>query len=104
MVNGWGFWPCLANAGDEKTARSLDPLLRAKLLMALLGLVVLGIGLMALVVLAGWFARRKARLPSPQGRMSDDRWYAKPLVPREAAETAEPDGESSADESEGATD
>lgn len=61
---------------------AIEPLLRAKLMMALAGLVVLGIGMLALVILGGRFARRVARTPLPPSRMHDDRWYAKPLVPQ----------------------
>jgi hypothetical protein len=61
-------------------ALALDQVLRARLMMALLGLIVVGVGLIALVILAGRAARRAAS-HRPPSRSIDDRWYAKPLVP-----------------------
>ncbi len=62
---------------------AIEPLLRAKLLMALLGLIVLGLGLMVLVIMGGRYAHRIARTSLPPSQTHDDRWYAKPLVPQE---------------------
>jgi hypothetical protein len=62
---------------------AIEPLLRAKLLMALLGLIVLGLGLMVLIIMGGRYARRIARTSLPPSQTHDDRWYAKPLVPEE---------------------
>jgi hypothetical protein len=77
-------------------------MLRAKLMMALLALVVLGLGLMAMIVMGGRFARRVARTPLPPSRIHDDRWYAKPLNASETdqADADEPasDGTSGSDE------
>lgn len=73
---------------------AIEPLLRAKLLMALLGLIVLGLGLMALVIMGGRYARRIARTSLPPSETHDDRWYAKPLVPQEL-DSASNDGDES---------
>lgn len=62
---------------------AIEPLLRAKLLMALAGLVVLGLGMLAMIVLGGRYARRIARTSLPPSRTHEDRWYAKRLVPDE---------------------
>lgn len=58
---------------------AIEPVVRAKLVMALLALVVLGIGLLAMIVMGGRYARRVARTPLPPSRVHEDRWYAKPL-------------------------
>jgi hypothetical protein len=60
---------------------AIEPVVRAKLVMALLALVVLGIGLLVMVVMGGRYARRIARTPLPPSRVHEDRWYAKPLNP-----------------------
>jgi hypothetical protein len=73
--------PWLLGADDPTPKPALPPLLRAKMMLALLGLVVLGVGLVAAVVLGGWMVRRLARQrPAPSGPV-DDAWYAKPLAP-----------------------
>ena len=60
-------------------ASSSVPLeVRAKLLMALLGLVVLGIGLVVVVVLMGRSARRLARDGRSTSRMTNPSWRAPP--------------------------
>ena len=67
---------------------AVEPLLRAKLMMALLALVVLGLGLMTMIVLGGRYARRVARTPLPPSRTHEDRWYAKPLNDSETQPTS----------------
>lgn len=71
---------------------AIEPMLRAKLMMALLALVVLGLGLMTMIILGGRYARRVARTPLPPSRTHEDRWYAKPLNDSET-ETTSADGD-----------
>lgn len=66
---------------------AIEPMLRAKLMMALLALVVLGLGLMTMIILGGRYARRVARTPLPPSRVHEDRWYAKPLNDSETEST-----------------
>lgn len=68
---------------------AIEPMLRAKLMMALLALVVLGLGLMVMIVLGGRYARRVARTPLPPSRIHEDRWYAKPLDASETDQTSD---------------
>ncbi|REK18675.1 MAG: hypothetical protein DWQ37_03830 [Planctomycetota bacterium] len=74
-----------AAADAEKKAEpllmKLDPQRRAKVLMALLGLVLLGGFLMALVIMGGRQAMRAARKSHGPTQHSQDQWYRKPLVP-----------------------
>jgi len=65
----------------------LDPVTRAKVIAALIGLVVLGIGMILLVWLGGRMVRRYVTAPDrlrkrsrPSGPTEDD-WWSKPLVP-----------------------
>ena len=61
----------------------LDPVQRAKVMMALLGLVLVGGMLIVMVFFAGRQLRRIARkrpAPTPQ---RDNDWYRKPLIPPE---------------------
>lgn len=51
----------IALGASTPTGSSIPADTRAKLLMALLGLVVLGIGLVVVVILAGWSVRRLTR-------------------------------------------
>ncbi|MBI3839314.1 MAG: hypothetical protein HY288_15455 [Planctomycetia bacterium] len=61
----------------------LDPERRAKVVMALLGVILAGLALVALVVLCGRHFRRVMGKPvHPTPRHQDD-WFRKPLVPRE---------------------
>jgi len=67
---------------------AIEPMLRAKLMMALLALVVLGLGLMTMIILGGRYARRVARTPLPPSRVHEDRWYSKPLNESETKPTS----------------
>jgi hypothetical protein len=52
------------NAESTRPSTVLDrlgPVRKAKLMLALIGLVVLGLGLIALVLMGGWAVRRQAR-------------------------------------------
>jgi hypothetical protein len=61
----------------------LDPERRAKVIMALLGMVLAGLAIVALAVLLGRHFLRAARKPvHPTPRHEDD-WFRKPLAPRE---------------------
>lgn len=51
----------IALGASAPSGSSIPPETRAKLLMALLGVTVLGIGLVAVVLLAGWSVRRLTR-------------------------------------------
>ncbi|HVC99210.1 MAG TPA: hypothetical protein VND64_36435 [Pirellulales bacterium] len=84
--------PWLLGADETAPKPALTPLARAKMLMALLALVVLGIGLVAAAILGGWMVRRLTRQPVPPSRVVDDAWYAKPLVPPPSDEVDEGDG------------
>jgi hypothetical protein len=56
-------------------AAAIDPATRAKLLMALLGLVILGLGLMLLAMVGGRMVRRMTRDSKPPGGQIADPWY-----------------------------
>ena len=57
----------------------LDPANRAKVLMAILGLVVLGGVLVAMIWLGARYVRRVAREPLRPTSPRQDDWYRKPL-------------------------
>jgi hypothetical protein len=61
----------------------LDPERRAKVVMALLGVVLAGLAIVALTVLLGRHFLRAARKPIPPLPRHEDDWFRKPLVPRE---------------------
>ena len=70
-----------ATTQAEPLLKRLGPETRAKVLMALLGLVLVGLGLVALIWLGGRYMRRVAGQRSrPTDRHEDD-WYRKPLNP-----------------------
>jgi hypothetical protein len=61
----------------------LDPERRAKVIMALLGMVLAGLAIVALAVLLGrHFLRAARKSVQPTPRHEDD-WFRKPLAPRE---------------------
>lgn len=68
--------------------RSLPAPLRAKAMMALLGIIVLGVGLAAMIVLGGRAVKRLARHRSGPTSARDDSWYRKPLESEPAAGNA----------------
>jgi hypothetical protein len=84
------FYVPLVAAEAEPLVRKLDPVLRAQVLMALLGLVLIGLVLILLVLMGGRYVRRLARHRpgTPAADVQDD-WYRKPLV----QENPEPDDE-----------
>ncbi len=66
----------------------LDPARRAQVVMALLGLLLLGGLLLAVAVMWGRRARRIARL-RPRPTTPADHWYRKPLVPPTATDRSQ---------------
>ncbi|HVA50831.1 MAG TPA: hypothetical protein VNH11_31095 [Pirellulales bacterium] len=60
-------------------ATALPPLLWTKLLLALLGIVVLGIGMAIMVVLGGRAVKRLARHRTDASKPADESWYQRPL-------------------------
>jgi hypothetical protein len=67
----------------EPLLMRLDPQRRAKVLMALLGLVLVGVVLIAAAALGGRHVLRIARMRNRPTPRHDDQWYRKPLVPPE---------------------
>ena len=94
MVSGLAKWIVAASgpgvpllwATEEKAQpllMRLDPQNRAKVLMALLGVVLVGVGLVALTLFAGRQLLRMARASHRPTQRHEDDWYRKPLVPKE---------------------
>ncbi|HEV3136541.1 MAG TPA: hypothetical protein VGZ26_01530 [Pirellulales bacterium] len=74
----------LASGEQAKTLLDrLDPERRAKVVMALLGVVLAGLAIVALTVLLGRHFLRAARKPIPPTPRHEDDWFRKPLVPRD---------------------
>jgi hypothetical protein len=76
-----GLW-----AAEEKAQSllmRLDPQRRATVLLTLLALVLVGVGLVALVILAGRRVLRISRTSLGPTPRHDDAWYKKPLIPPE---------------------
>ncbi len=69
----------------EPLLMRLDPQRRAKVLMALLGLVLVGVALVAMAYLGGRYLRRMIKQPVRSTRPRDDDWARKPLIPPEPA-------------------
>lgn len=59
----------------------LPPVIKARVLMALLGIVVLGLGLILMVILGGRYVRRLSRARVAPTKPTVDDWYRKPLTP-----------------------
>jgi hypothetical protein len=74
-----------AASETEPLIDQLDPELRARVLMALLGLVLVGLALIAVVVMGARYVRRLGRGRSTHAPVKDDAWFAKPLVPPNVA-------------------
>jgi hypothetical protein len=79
-------WPLAAAEKAEPMLMKLDPANRAKVLMALLALVLVGLGLIALAWIGGRRLRRVIKQPLRPVHRSEDQWYRKPLVPQEKDE------------------
>ena len=63
--------------GLSPVVAELPPLARAKVLMGILGIVVLGFSLFVLIRLVSWFARRRLRERRRPSRMGPQNWAAK---------------------------
>jgi hypothetical protein len=63
----------------------LDPERRAKVIMALLGVTLAGLALVALAVLCGRHFRRVVRKPAKATPRHENDWFRKPLAPHEPA-------------------
>jgi hypothetical protein len=79
------FWivPVVAQHADEPLLKQLDPPRRAAVLMALLGLVLIGVTLVACVMIGGRWARRMARHRPGRNRThptGDDKTWRKQLA------------------------
>jgi len=76
----------VAAEGKQTILEQLDPPTRAKVLAALVGLMILAVGAIVLIWLGGRMARRYAGLPSRARRRPiddgsrEDDWWKKPLV------------------------
>jgi hypothetical protein len=77
----------------EPLLMRLQPVTRAKILMALLALVLVGIALVALVWIGARHLRRIAKTPLRSTRPHDDDWYRKPLIPPDPPSSGGPDAE-----------
>ena len=65
----------------------LDPRQRARVLMALLGLILAGVGLVALTILGGRYVFRLSRKKIGPTRSAGDTWSRKPLFPAPAGDS-----------------
>jgi hypothetical protein len=73
-------------AADEKARplwERLDPVSRTRVVMALLGLVLVGVALVLVTILAGRRLRRIARHRPGKTAAHEDDWYRKPLAGRD---------------------
>lgn len=86
-------WPLAAAEQAETMLMKLDPANRAKVLMALLALVLVGLGLVALAWIGGRRLRRVIKQPLKPMRRFDDQWYRKPIAPQESQPPAPGDSE-----------
>ena len=77
-------------AAEEKAQPllwQLDPRQRARVLMALLGLILAGVGLVALTILGGRYVLRLTRKQVGPTRSAGDAWAGKPLFPAPAGDS-----------------
>lgn len=84
----WWWWAeaapwLLAADVDEPLIRRLDADQRAMLVMALFGISLVGIMLIALISAGGRYVRQQSRRSIGPSRMAKDKWYDKPLVPQD---------------------
>ncbi len=79
-----GIAAVLLAAGDGSLGpKQLDPVIRAKLLMALLGIVLLGLGLIVLIVIGARMVRRISRHEPRAKRPTQPNWEIEALLPGE---------------------
>jgi hypothetical protein len=76
-------WLLAAEEKAQTLIERLDPLSRTRVVMALLGLVLVGGGLVLLTIVAGRRLRRIARHTPGPTRTHEEDWYQKPLIPRD---------------------
>jgi hypothetical protein len=76
----WAALLLAADDADAKTGRILDVPTRAKLLMALLGVVVAGLALLFLVMWGGRYVRRIGRDARKSDAAIGAHWFNKPLT------------------------
>ena len=86
-------WPLAAAEQAETMLMRLDPANRAKVLMALLALVLVGLGLVAFAWIGGRRLRRVIKQPLKPMRRLEDQWYRKPLAPQDSQPPAPGDSE-----------
>ena len=77
----------------EPLLMRLHPETRAKVLMALLALVLVGMALVAMVWIGARYLRRIAKTPPRSMRPREDDWYRKPLIPPEPPSSGAQDPE-----------
>jgi hypothetical protein len=85
--------PAAAPEKAEPLLMRLDPQTRAKVVMARLGLVLVGVLLVTIIIVAAQSALRLARTTRGPTRRGEDDWYRKPLVPREPQPPTSSDSE-----------
>lgn len=79
----------MLSAAEEKAEpllMRLDPQSRAKVVMALLGLVLVGVALVVMVITGRRLVVRIARRSYQPTPTHEDDWYRKPLVPKRPEE------------------
>lgn len=82
LVAAWASGTPLLLAAEEKARpllMRLDPESRAMVVMALLGLVLVGVALVAMTMMIGRQVLRNARASHGPTRLHEDDWYRKPL-------------------------
>lgn len=67
----------IASAAEITMLAQLPPLERAKLLLAILGIILLGFLLLIIIRLGAWFARRRLREKIRPSRMGPKNWAAR---------------------------
>jgi hypothetical protein len=72
-----------ADAKAEPLLTRLTPENRARVTLALIALVIVGIALIALTALGGRYVLRQARKSHGPTPLGEDDWYRKPLIPRD---------------------
>lgn len=80
----------VAQEAAQPLIRRLPPEARARVVMAILGLVIVAGALVALIVMIGRQYRRRARLGYRPIRPRPDEWAEKPLAPPADDEDNEP--------------
>ncbi len=71
------------NEKAEPLLVRLTPVNRARVMLALLALLVVGLALIGLAIVAGRYVLREVRKSHGPTPLREDDWYRKPLVPRD---------------------